>query len=232
MQFKPRKGSWILLFLFMIAWVSPITARATGSSTPIPNADFEDGTLAGWNKGSQTGTLGASINGGGTGVTVFTGSRTFTYGASSWTFSPNNATYAALLQPKGEQTFTQSTAALGLSGNQTSEITQTLSSQATTTGLGNGNPTDAAWITREVELTAGITYTMSWNYMATDYVPFNDGSITSLVPVTVASTPAITVNNFNKSYALLGFTNPGTGDYSTGSYGSTGWQMSTYKVLR
>jgi hypothetical protein len=214
----------------MIAWVSPITARATGSSTPIPNADFEDGTLAGWNKGSQTGTLGASINGGGTGVTVFTGSRTFTYGASSWTFSPNNATYAALLQPKGEQTFTQSTAALGLSGNQTSEITQTLSSQATTTGLGNGNPTDAAWITREVELTAGVTYTMSWNYMATDYVPFNDGSITSLVPVTVASTPAITVNNFNKSYALLGFTNPGTGDYSTGSYGSTGWQISTYEV--
>jgi uncharacterized membrane protein YgcG len=230
MRLKPRRGSWILVLLFIIAWVSPITARATGSSTPIPNAGFEDGTLTGWSRGSQTGTLGASINGGGTGVTVFTGSRTFSYGASSWTFSPNNATYAALLQPKGEQTFTQSTAALGLSGNQTSEITQTLSSQATTTGLGNGNPTDAAWITREVELTAGITYTMSWNYMATDYVPFNDGSITSLVPVTVASTPAITVNNFNKSYALLGFTNPGTGDYSTGSYGSTGWQISTYEV--
>jgi LPXTG-motif cell wall-anchored protein len=31
-------------------------------------------------------------------------------------------------------------------------------------------------------------------------------------------------------YALLGFTNPGTGDYSTGTYGSTGWQVSTYQV--
>ena len=230
MQFKPRKGSWILVLLFIIAWVSPITARATGSSISIPNAGFEDGTLTGWSRGSQTGTLGTSITGNGTGVTVFTGSRTFNYGASSWTFSPNNAAYAALLQPKGEQTFTQATSALGLSGTQTSQITQMLSSQASTTGLGQGNPTDAAWITREVQLTAGITYTMSWNYMATDYVPYNDGSITSLVPVSVASTPVITVNNFEQSYALLGFTNQGTGDYSTGSYGSTGWQMSTYEV--
>ena len=230
MRIKPRRGSWILALLFVIAWVSPITARATGSSIPIPNAGFEDGTLTGWDRGSQTGTLGTSITGNGTGVTVFTGSRTFNYGASSWTFSPNNATYAALLQPKGEQTFTQATSALGLSGTQTSQITQMLSSQASTTGLGQGNPTDAAWITRGVQLTAGITYTMSWNYMATDYVPYNDGSITSLVPVSVASTPVITVNNFEQSYALLGFTNQGTGDYSTGSYGSTGWQMSTYEV--
>jgi hypothetical protein len=231
-----------------------LTANATGSAVSIPNAGFEDGTLAGWAKGSQTGTLGNSINGGGTGVNVFSGSKSFSHGpngsmgsptlsngspnpyhapavpAGTWTFSPKNATYAALLQPKGEQTFTQASAALGLSGNQTSQITSMLSSQAQASGFGGGNPTDAAWITREVELTAGVTYTMAWNYMATDYVPFNDGSITSLVPVTVASTPVITVNNFEQSYALLGFSNPGTGDYSTNSYGSTGWQMSTYEV--
>lgn len=232
---RTRRGAWVIFPSIFIALASAITpigfqANATGNQVSMPGAGFEDGTLTGWNRGSQTGTLGASITGNGTGVTVFTGSRSFVYGASSWAFSPNNATYAALLQPKGEQTFTQATAALGLSGAQTSAITQMLSSQASTTGLGQGNPTDAAWITREVELTAGITYTMSWNYMATDYVPFNDGSITSLVPVSVASTPAITVNNFEQSYALLGFTNQGTGDYSTGSYGSTGWQMSTYKV--
>jgi hypothetical protein len=189
----------------------------------MPNAGFEDGTLTGWAKGSQTGTLGNSINGGGTGVTVFSGSRSFSHGANgamgsptlsngspnpyhapavaagTWTFSPKNATYAALLQPKGEQTFTQAAVALGLSANQTSQVTSMLSSQAQASGFGGGNPTDAAWITREVELTAGITYTMAWNYMATDYVPFNDGSITSLVPVTVASTPVITVNNFEQS---------------------------------
>jgi hypothetical protein len=38
------------------------------------------------------------------------------------------------------------------------------------------------------------------------------------------------VNNYVQSYALLGFTNPGTGDYSTNSYGATGWQTSTYSV--
>jgi hypothetical protein len=265
MKLKSRNGSWILVLLFLIAWISPIAARATSTPVSVPNAGFEDGTLTGWSRGSQTGTLGTSINGSGTGVTVFNGSRTFTHGANgamgsptitrvipntspaqyetidnpyyasavaagSWTFFPKGGTYAVALQPKGEQTFTQATAALGLSATQTSQITTMLSSQAQASGFGGGNPTDAAWITREVQLTAGITYTMSWNYMATDYVPFNDGSITSLVPVTVASTPAITVNNFNQSYALLGFSNPGTGDYSTNSYGATGWQVSTYKV--
>ena len=265
MRIKPHRGSWILVLLFIIAWVFPMTATATSSTVSIPNAGFEDGTLTGWSRGSQTGTLGTLINGSGTGVTIFNGSRTFTHGANgamgsptitrvipntspaqyetidnpyyasavaagSWTFSPKGGTYAVALQPKSEQTFTQATAALGLSATQTSQITTMLSSQAQASGFGGGNPTDAAWITREVQLTAGITYTMSWNYMATDYVPFNDGSITSLIPVTVASTPAITVNNFNQSYALLGFSNPGTGDYSTNSYGATGWQVSTYKV--
>lgn len=71
---------------------------------------------------------------------------------------------------------------------------------------------------------------MSWNYVGTDYVPFNDGSITSLVPVSIQSNPTIKVNNSVGNYALLGFTNPGTGDYSTNSFGSTGWQISTYEV--
>jgi hypothetical protein len=71
---------------------------------------------------------------------------------------------------------------------------------------------------------------MSWNYIGTDYVPFNDGSITSLVYTGTGAAPQITVNNGVGNYALLGFTNPGTGDYSTGTYGSTGWQVSTYKV--
>jgi LPXTG-motif cell wall-anchored protein len=71
---------------------------------------------------------------------------------------------------------------------------------------------------------------MSWNYIGTDYVPFNDGSITSLAYTGTGAAPQITVNNGVGNYALLGFTNPGTGDYSTGTYGSTGWQVSTYKV--
>jgi hypothetical protein len=121
-------------------------------------------------------------------------------------------------------------AALGLSGAPQTAIQNLLTADSQASGYGSPNPTDAAWITREVELTAGVTYTMSWNYLGTDYVPFNDGSLTSLVPVTVESEPTITVNNYVEKYALLGFTNPGTGDYSVNSFGATGWQTSTYEV--
>jgi hypothetical protein len=237
-----------LAALLPISLLSMFMAIPTAGAASFTNAGFEDGTFTGWNKGAQTGTLGTSITGNGTGVTIFTGSRTFTHGsrgavgsptspyyapavtAGSWTFSPKDATKAVLLQPKGEQTFSQATGALGLSTTDVGEIQSLLVSQAQASGNGGGTPTDAAWITREVQLTAGETYTMAWNYIGTDYVPYNDGSITSLVPVTVSGTPVITVNNYVQPYALLGFTNPGTGDYSTNSYGSTGWQTSTYEV--
>ncbi len=244
-----RSGAWILVPAALIALVMPpVTSVQAATISNISNTGFEDGTFTGWNKGSQTGTLGNTITGNGSGVTIFTGSRTFTHGSrgavgspsspyyapavasGSWTFSPNNGTNAVLLQPKGEQTFDQAASALSLSAGSVTEIKNMLTSQAQASGNGQGTPTDAAWITREVELTAGTTYTMAWNYVGTDYVPFNDGSITSLIPVTVTGTPVVTVNNYVKQYALLGFTNPGTGDYSTNSYGSTGWQTSTYQV--
>ena len=240
--------SVFFLFLSIFGFSTPAQANS------IVNAGFEDGALTGWSKGSQTGTLGNTITGNGTGVTVFSGSRTFTHSshsavgsptksdgspnpyyapavaAGSWQFGPNNATYAAALQPKGEQTFTQAMTALGLSGSPQTAIQAQLTADRNASGFGSPTPTDAAWITREVELTAGTTYTMSWNYLGTDYVPFNDGSVTSLVAVNVPSTPVVTVNNFERTYAMLGFTNPGTGDYSTNSYGATGWQTSTYEV--
>ena len=234
--------SVFLLLVSIFGFSAPVQADS------FPDAGFEDGAFTGWDKGTQTGTLGETITGQGTGVTIFTGSRTFTHGSrgavgdpsssyyapavasGSWTFSPNNGTNAVLLQPKGEQTFDQAASALSLSAGSVTEIKNMLTSQAQESGNGGGTPTDAAWITREVELTAGTTYTMAWNYVGTDYVPYNDGSITSLVPVTVTGTPVVTVNNYVEQYALLGFTNPGTGDYSTNSYGATGWQTSTYEV--
>jgi hypothetical protein len=60
-------------------------------------------------------------------------------------------------------------------------------------------------------------------------MPFNDGSLITLVHSTNASiTP--TLNNLQQRYGLLGFTNTGTGEYSTGSYGSTGWQVAKFTV--
>jgi hypothetical protein len=235
--------SVFLLLVSIFGFSAPVQADS------FPNAGFEDGTFTGWEKGSQSGALGNTITGNGTGVTIFTGSRTFTHGshqavgnnpsspsyapavaAGSWTFGPNNAAKAVALQPVNPVTFSNAMTALGLSGAPQTAIQERLTADGIASGNGNSNPTNAAWITREVQLTAGTTYTMSWNYLGTDYVPFNDGSVTGLVPVTVTGTPVIRVNNYVQSYALLGFTNPGTGDYSTNSYGATGWQTSTYSV--
>jgi hypothetical protein len=148
---------------------------------------------------------------------------------ATWVFSPFGS-YAVALQPNSQQTFDNATSAIGLSGDDSNALKSMMASQAAASGYGSGQPTDAAWITRTVTLTAGSVYQMSWNYIGTDYVPFNDGSVTSLTATAGTSGAAITVNNQSSSYALLGFTNPGTGDYSTGTYGSTGWQISTYEV--
>lgn len=217
------------------------------------NIDFEDGSFSGWNIGSQTGTLnGTTITGNGTGVNIIGGAVTFNAPAhnavgnptvsgqpnpyyapavqpTTWSFSPYGSK-AGLLQPAGGVSFDSSMTSLGLTTTQSASIKTMLSQQATASGNGSGNPTNAAWITRSVTLSANTVYTMAWNYIGTDYVPFNDGSITSLVYTGSDPAPTIKVNNGVGNYALLGFTNPGTGDYSTGTYGSTGWQISTYEV--
>jgi hypothetical protein len=70
---------------------------------------------------------------------------------------------------------------------------------------------------------------MAWQYLSTDYTPFNDGSIMTIVHSSNSGiTP--TLNNTSQRYALLGFTNPGTGNYATGSYGATGWQVAQFTV--
>jgi hypothetical protein len=235
---------YLPLLLFPILIVGSISSA---NAANIANADFESGDFTGWDEGSQTGNLGSSITGSGSGVSIIDGSVTFNAppgsevgtpgsqyyqpptSATSWVFSPYGD-YGAALQPAGQFTFDNAINSLGLSSADNTSIKQIMSSQANASGWGSGNPTDAAWITKDVSLEAGTLYTMSWNYIGTDYVPFNDGSITSLVFTGSGSTPNITVNNQDQNYALLGFTNPGTGDYSTGTYGSTGWQISTYEV--
>jgi hypothetical protein len=87
-------------------------------------------------------------------------------------------------------------------------------------------PTNATSISRTVFLQAGTTYTYAWQYVSTDYVPYNDGSM-----ITVTGGPGTaTINGQTQDYALLGFTNQGTGNYSVGSYGATGWQVAVFTV--
>jgi hypothetical protein len=147
---------------------------------------------------------------------------------ATWQFSAYGNNMLALQPGPSNQWSTVGTT-LGLTSSQVTSLSTLLQQQAQTSGFGSGNITNSAFVHRTVTLTAGTTYSMAWNYIGTDYVPFNDGSITTLVPVS-GTTGSTTVNNYAQNYALLGFTNPGTGDYSAGTFGSTGWQVSTYSV--
>lgn len=219
------------------------------------NIGFEDGNLTGWTAGGGTGTFnpqsGGMGSGAGVGVSVVQGTQSFNGGNAwavgsptlqngspnpyyqpataphTWTVTPYG-NYMALVQP-GTGNWNQMTSALGLSGTSSSAITTMLGEQATASGYGNGTPTTVSWISKQITLTAGQTFTMAWNFVATDYVPFNDGSITTLVNAS-DGTIVGTVNNKSAQYSLLGFINPGTGDYSVGSFGMSGWQTATYTV--
>jgi hypothetical protein len=175
------------------------------------NFGFETGNLTGWTaSGNDAAVVGSGTYNPG--------------GGKTWVVNPYG-THMGRLQPSSVQ-FNAATTSLGLNSAENTAIRNFMSANA---GGGSPNPTTAAWIKRTITLQAGSTYTFGWNYLSTDYTPFNDGSLMSLTHATNANiTP--TLNNSQQRYALLGFTNPGTGNYSTGSYGSTGWQLATFTV--
>jgi hypothetical protein len=228
-------------------------------SSPVmaQNYGFEDGNLTGWTIGGDTGatpTTGTvtgftgtvnNITQQGMGVKLLNGPIAFQAGshgamgtpgsdyyqpavtAKTWVFSPYG-NYMVGLQPNAGQSSAAFTA-LGLTSTSVSAINATILAQKNAAGYGMTGITTAAWIHRDVAMTPGTSLKFGWNYIGTDYVPFNDGSIASLVH-TSDNTILGTVNNYNAQYALLGFTNPKTGDYSAGTFGSTGWQIAVFDV--
>jgi hypothetical protein len=179
------------------------------------NIGFESGNLTGWtSSGSDVG--------------ISTGLNNANFGGPTWTVKPYG-TYMGQLYPNGSVSFDSTIASLGLSSTDNTAVKSYLTQQANNGGGGDPTPTNSAWIKRTVALEAGTTYKYAWNYLSTDYTPYNDGSMITLVHSTIGTiTP--TINNLQKKYGLLGFTNPGTGEYATGSYGSTGWQQAVFTV--
>lgn len=231
------------------ATVAAMLSTSVAAQWAESNMGFESGNTSGWsisNQGTMTGTITQS----GSGVSLITGSPgTVTFNAGShpgagqagspyyqppvspatWQFSAYGNNMLALQPGPSNQWSTVGTT-LGLTSTQITSLSTLLQQQAQTSGFGSGSITNSAFVYRTVTLTAGTTYQMAWNYIGTDYVPFNDGSITTLVGTGATAGVTPTVNNYAQNYALLGFTNPGTGDYSAGTFGSTGWQVSTYSV--
>jgi hypothetical protein len=210
-------------------WRLMLAALCLSSVAQAQNYGFESNNLSGWTA-SSTGTQSATgWSGNGQGVSVVTGVTNYSPGGGlTWNITPYGSYMAAVQAGAGAVTFDSMTGSLGLTSTQNQAIKSMLVTQSQTGG-GNPTPTNAAWVKRDVELKAGTTYVYAWQYLSTDYTPYNDGSIATLVHKTDPS-KVPTLNNSNSNYALLGFTNPGTGNYSTGSYGATGWQLATFVV--
>lgn len=185
------------------------------------NYGFENGNYTEWTVSNGSTALKTTWSDSGSGAQVTTGMSNYCPGGGKcWTVTPYGSYMLAVQAGGGSVNFDPAMTSLGLSSANITEIRTYL------TGLGgNSTPTNASWIKRSVTLQAGVTYTFAWQYLSTDYVPFNDGSIITL---TGGGTP--TLNGQQKNYALLGFTNPGTGNYSVGSYGATGWQVAVFTV--
>jgi len=216
-----------ILLLVLMFCLPAYSGVVNGSGT-----DWETGTLTGWTTGGGSTTTVKSTGWSDSGIGVAASGGVTSYspgGGKTWTVKPYG-TYMGTLQPGNSSvTFDSAVTSLGLSSAENSAIKSYLQFQSNNGGGGNPTPTNATWIKQTVTLTAGTTYTIAWNYLSTDYAPFNDGSMMTLTHSTDAS-KIPTLNNSQQRYALLGFTNPGTGNYATDSYGSTGWQLAVFTV--
>ena len=208
--------------LFLLMFFINATAWAQNS-----NYGFENGNYSEWTASDGNSTIRTTWGSNGAGAQVSTGANNFCTGNGlCWNVTPYGQYMLALQPGSGSPTFDNAATGIGLTAAQISAIRSYLTFQSQNGGGGSPTPTNATSVRRTVYLEVGRTYTYAWNYVSTDYTPYNDGSL-----VTVNGGPgSATVNNETGGYALLGFTNPGTGNYATNSYGSTGWQLIQFTV--
>ncbi len=203
-----------LITLFLLFFAMPAFAQVT-------NYGFENGDYTGWTVSNGSTTLRNSWSPNGSGVQVTGGMTNYCPGGGKcWTVTPYGSYMVSLQAGGGSPGFDSAMTNLGLQSSTITSIRNTIYSN------GSMYPTNATSISRTVFLQAGVTYTYAWQYVSTDYVPYNDGSM-----ITVTGGPGTpTINGQTQNFALLGFTNPGTGNYSTNSYGATGWQVAVFTV--
>ena len=203
-----------LIALFLLFFAVPALAQVT-------NYGFENGNYGGWTVSNGSTAARTSWSDSGSGAQVTTGMTNYCPGGGKcWTVTPYGSYMVSLQAGGGSPGFDSAMTSLGLQSSTITSIRNTIYSN------GNMYPTNATSISRSVFLQAGVTYTYAWQYVSTDYVPYNDGSM-----ITVTGGPGTaTINGQTQDFALLGFTNPGTGNYSTNSYGATGWQVAVFTV--
>ncbi len=88
-----------------------------------------------------------------------------------------------------------------------------------------GSVTNFGIISRSFSLSAG-TYSFAWAYAASDYQPFNDGVLFSVVGEGTQQVTSLARNGSNAS----DLSGPDPGTLILGSYGSTAWITNTFTV--
>ena len=203
-----------LIALLLLFFAIPAFAQVT-------NYGFENGNYTGWTVSNGSTTARTSWSDSGSGAQVTTGMTNYCPGdGKCWTVTPYGSYMISLQAGGGSPGFDGAMTTLGFTGSTITSIRNTIYSS------GNMYPTNATSISRTIFLQAGTTYSYAWQYVSTDYVPYNDGSM-----ITLTGGPGTpTINGQTQNFALLGFTNEGTGNYSVGSYGATGWQVAVFTV--
>lgn len=204
----------LLLLASILFPVRPVDAFG------FPNPGFESG-LDGWT------TYGS--------VSIGTGGL-YPTGMYQWTVNPYETGMAVLVPSGSPGVFTAVADTLGLDGDSRDYLSSVFPPQGYDPSSGDpvphgGGMTNFAYICADFLLEAGEAFTMSWNYVATDYEPFNDASFISLVNLD-EPTDLPWVNGYRAQVGVLGATVLGTGSYSTGSYGSTGWQTASLRASK
>lgn len=216
-MYKKLMAAMIAASIILPAWADGI------------NLGFTDSGLTGWTLSPSTGVQSPTQwNSSGKGANIVSAMTDYTPGGGlKWNITPYNGNYMASLQPTGSTMYTAMANSFGLSASDQTAIQSFLVAHA---GGGQTSPTNASYMYYSgLNLTAGTKFTLAWNFVATDYTPWNDTSITSLVATSGGATAKI--NGYTQNYSVLGAINPGAGNWSTGSYGSTGWQIASYEVL-
>jgi hypothetical protein len=202
---------------FAMVWSTTIQAQT-------PDLSFGSGNLNGWTAGGGQGVQVGDYQDNGIGVTTVNTSQTISCcGANIWQINPYPSNYMVGIQPGNSFNYSQMATGLGLSAASTASLDTLVSDQG-------GQITSTAWVSKNFSFTAPTSFKMAWVYTSVDYVPFNDGSVATLTNVNSPATVG-KINNVLGEYVLLGATNPGTGNYSTDSYGSTGWQLAKFEIL-
>ena len=195
-----------------------VLEAATGSiETAALEAPAYEGILAPSNAGFES-----DFSGWVSSDAVIGTGAVYSAGSNQWTVNPYGSKMA-VVQPAG--------ASGELSG--VYGALQVGSAAQTYLNSRFSNPTNFGYVYTDVTLAAGETFDMAWNYVATDYSPYNDASWVSVVNRSNASDTSMSIRPGAGSafvggqVSILGATVTGTGNYVTGNYGSTGWQTVT-----